>query len=703
MHKVGLLGAGYICEAHARAVVAASGVELAAVCDRSLPRAEEAARRFGIARVYSSLQDMLASDVDVVHVLLPADAHIGPTRQVLEAGKHALVEKPMGLAAAECRELAALAHENGVRLAVNHNFLFLPAVEKLRADAADGTLGRIDRLSLNWLYPLGSLQFGPYDNWMLREPRNLFFELGPHLVSLMLEVAGKPEELRAMAGRPIDLPGGGRVYRQWQVMARRGDTAIDLTLSVVPGMIDRSIVARGHAAVAKADLERDLYLREEPSGQPLMFDNLLGPLSAGAQVLGGAGRTFARSLAGTLRKAPEANPFTLSIARLVAEFYRTLDTAPDSRLQGELGADVIETCERIVESAGVSSTHRERSVSTAGALPARPTVLVIGGTGFIGKHLVRGLVREGIGVRVATRSVAPARIALEGLDVEVVAGDLADPVFLDAALEGVETVYHLAKSNGRNWDDYYRQDVLVTKNIAERALAMGIRRFIYTGTIDSYFSGRASDVITCDTPLDERLESRNLYARSKGACEAMLMELHRGKKLPLVIMRPGIVIGEGCAPAHWGVGKFMADTRVQFWGDGRHALPFVLVEDVADALLRARTTPGIEGQCFLITDAPLMSGREYVEAVSQASGTRLRADSVPIWRYYVGDLLKEAVKHLIRHPNRRVPTYRDWASRSHRARYDSVKTREMLGWRPAGTRAALVERGIVLPVRESMR
>jgi hypothetical protein len=89
--------------------------------------------------------------------------------------------------------------------------------------------------------------------------------------------------------------------------------------------------------------------------------------------------------------------------------------------------------------------------------------------------------------------------------------------------------------------------------------------------------------------------------------------------------------------------------------------------------------------------------------VSQASGTRLRADSVPIWRYYVGDLLKEAVKHLIRHPNRRVPTYRDWASRSHRARYDSVKTREMLGWRPAGTRAALVERGIVLPVRESMR
>ena len=148
---------------------------------------------------------------------------------------------------------------------------------------------------------------------------------------------------------------------------------------------------------------------------------------------------------------------------------------------------------------------------------------------------------------------------------------------------------------------------------------------------------------------------------------------------------------------------FLSDTRVRLWGDGLHPLPFVLVEDVADALVLALDAEGIEGQCFLLTDEPLLSAQEYVAAVSATCGTRLRVRPTPIWRFYAEDLLKEAVKHLIRHPNRRMPSYRDWNSRSNRARFDSAKTRERLNWRPAGTREALVARGIAEPVRDLMR
>jgi len=112
---------------------------------------------------------------------------------------------------------------------------------------------------------------------------------------------------------------------------------------------------------------------------------------------------------------------------------------------------------------------------------------------------------------------------------------------------------------------------------------------------------------------------------------------------------------------------------------------------------------GIEGQSFLITDEPLLSGSDYVDIVSRQSGTRLRVEPTPIWKFFVADVIKELVKNVIRHPNRRVPSYRDWDSRSHRARYDSEKTRQILGWRPAGTKAALIERGIVPAVRDSMR
>jgi len=129
----------------------------------------------------------------------------------------------------------------------------------------------------------------------------------------------------------------------------------------------------------------------------------------------------------------------------------------------------------------------------------------------------------------------------------------------------------------------------------------------------------------------------------------------------------------------------------------------VLVDDVAEGLALGMTVPGIEGQTFLLTDDALLSAQDYVNELSAASGTRISAPPTPIWRFFVLDVAKEAVKHLIRHPNRRVPSYRDWNCRAHRARYDSRKTRELLGWQPAGTREAMVRDGIVAAVRHYFR
>ena len=113
--------------------------------------------------------------------------------------------------------------------------------------------------------------------------------------------------------------------------------------------------------------------------------------------------------------------------------------------------------------------------------------------------------------------------------------------------------------------------------------------------------------------------------------------------------------------------------------------------------------PGIEGKTLLLTDEPLLSAREYADEVAAASATRIDAVPTPIWRFFALDLAKEAVKFLIRHPNRRVPSYRDWDCRAHRARYDSSETRDVLGWKPASTRDAMVKDGIVSAVDHYFR
>jgi nucleoside-diphosphate-sugar epimerase len=700
--KVGLLGAGYISDLHARSVKARRDLKLVAVCDRSQTRAQAAAMRYGIPQALTTLEELLATDVDVVHVLTPPDQHVEAARRVLQSGRHAFVEKPLGVSAEECRALAELAEQRNVRLSANHNFLFLPSARKLLRHAADGTLGRLDQVTLKWMAPLGILRSGPFDNWVLRDPRNLLFEIGPHLVSFVIALVGRLDELRAYASQPLDLPNGARVYRHWHIYGTRGATAVDMTLSVAAGPTIKTVALRSHAASADCDFERDTYQVFDQKGSNPAIENFIHGADKAAHAFVDACRGILRSAWYTLAKRPAQNPFGASVQASIDAFYDSLDRPQTPLLDARFAVDVIAECEAIAATA-LGSGERAKPTPAGVIVPrASPRVMVFGGTGFIGRHLVRALAAEGVAVRVATRNAQSAQAALAGTRVDLIQGDLSDARFLDSALRGIEVVYHLAKFEGRTWEEYVQGDVKPTQALAERALEAGVKRLIYTGTIASYYAGSAGDVIDSDSALDEQIERRDFYARSKAACEALLLDLHRKRGLPVVIFRPGIVIGPGSPPAHWGVGMFVTETRVRLWGDGNNPLPFVLVDDVVSALVLARNTPGIEGQTFLLTDEPLLSARDYVHALSRALGVNVRAVPTPIWRYYAAELLKEGLKHAIRHPNRRTPSYRDWRSRSQNARYDSSKTRRVLGWSPSGSRAVVIERGITAPAREWM-
>jgi predicted dehydrogenase/nucleoside-diphosphate-sugar epimerase len=694
--KVGLLGAGYILAAHAKALAGVGTVELRAVCDVSKDRASQAAAAFGIAQVFTSLQQLLESDCDVVHILLPPFMHEDAARQLLMAGKHVFFEKPMGLSSTECQSVVDLAKSKNLRLGVNHNFLFLPGYETLRHEVSNGTIGAIDHLNVNWLYALGLIQFGPYNNWMVGSQGNLMFELGSHLAAFATDLLGPLDDVAAVASHSIDLPGDQKVYRHWNVIGRRGATSVSLNLSVAPGQADRSVHVRGSGAAAHFDFERDLFWREQTQSNSAMFDPLITARATAKQINSHGWKNVRRYLGATFSRTPHTMAFQDGISRSVAAFYSDFQGPIDRRLDGQFGVEVIRLCERIVAAAGADPAAPPKPIRTDDR-PAlcRPTVLVVGGTGFIGKRLVKSLTDRGVGVRVLSRSVSSARIALAGLPVDVAQGGHDDRAVLDKALDGIEVVYHLAKATGQRWQDYVVGDVEPTRVLAEAALAHKVKRFIYTGTIDSHYSANANDVITCDTPVDANLAHRNLYARSKAACEALLKKMHTQQGLPLVIFRPGVVIGAGSPPAHWGVGMFHSDTRAQLWGDGTTKLPLVLVDDVAEGLALGMSTPGIEGQTFLLIDEPLLTAREYIAEVEAATSTRISAPAHPIWKFFALDVAKETVKHLIRHPNRRVPSYRDWDCRSHRARYDSKKTTTVLGWKPAGTRDALVSVGIV--------
>ena len=296
----------------------------------------------------------------------------------------------------------------------------------------------------------------------------------------------------------------------------------------------------------------------------------------------------------------------------------------------------------------------------------------------------------------------PSRLPADLNDprVDIVVGDLSQGSGLAPALEGIRCVYHLARPHVKTWEEWTEHEIEATRRVAEACLTAKVGRLIYTGTIDSYYAGAKAGTITEETPLDPHIGWRNYYARAKAISEQALMAMQRDRGLPVVIFRPGIVIGRGGSPLHWGIGMWSFDAVCQLWGRGRTPLPLVLVEDVASALLAALDVPGIEGESFNLVAESDLTARDYLDALERSVGVEFQKIPTPLWKFYLTDAAKWLVKRAIRHPDRRRPSYRDWESRTQRAHYDCSKARRVLNWAPADARAEIIRHGIDEPARE---
>ena len=122
-----------------------------------------------------------------------------------------------------------------------------------------------------------------------------------------------------------------------------------------------------------------------------------------------------------------------------------------------------------------------------------------------------------------------------------------------------------------------------------------------------------------------------------------------------------------------------------------------------NGLIGAMETAGIEGQSFNLIGAPCLSAQEYLDELDRAGGMRIQRHATPIFKFYLRDMVKWVVKVAVRHPERRLPSYRDWESRTQRAVFDCTAAKTTLGWQPVSDRTELVRQGIEVPLLETMR
>lgn len=173
-------------------------------------------------------------------------------------------------------------------------------------------------------------------------------------------------------------------------------------------------------------------------------------------------------------------------------------------------------------------------------------MLVTGATGFVGSAVVRCLLERGLAVRALVRATSNRR-NLEGLDVDVVEGDLGDPPSLVQALEGCRGLFHVA-ADYRLWtpdpDGMFATNVEGTRNILRAAAEAGLERIVYTSSVATL--GIESDGQSADEDTPVRYEDMiGPYKQSKFLAEAEVSRMARERGLPVVIVNPSTPVGPG--------------------------------------------------------------------------------------------------------------------------------------------------------------
>lgn len=191
-----LIGTGFIGPVHLEAL-RRIGVPVVGVLGSSPERSRQAAATLGIARAYTSLEELLAdAAVEVVHITSPNAAHYEQAKRSLEAGRHVVCEKPLALTSVETAELVRVAAHSGKVAAVNYNVRFYPLAIEARERIRRGDLGDVYHVTgayvQDWL--LHATDF----NWRVLADQagqtRAVGDIGTHWLDLLTYISGRAVE-----------------------------------------------------------------------------------------------------------------------------------------------------------------------------------------------------------------------------------------------------------------------------------------------------------------------------------------------------------------------------------------------------------------------------------------------------------------------------------------------------------------------------
>ncbi len=241
-------------------------------------------------------------------------------------------------------------------------------------------------------------------------------------------------------------------------------------------------------------------------------------------------------------------------------------------------------------------------------------ILVTGGTGFMGSRLVKRLVEKGHTVRAMAIENDPQLPKLEGVDCEIVTGDITKPQTLEEPMRGVQTLFHLAAVLvSDNPELFHRINYEGTRNVVDKAVEAGVEHFVYISAAAANYKVRTT------------------YGKTKFQAE-QLMKRKRGNT-NFTMIRPTLIYGPG------GGGQELViyiDQLKKFkWfiplvGSGKARKRWVCIDDVIEGLTLLVDKPITYGKTYNFGGGSAHSMREYTEMLCQQLGINKPIVPIPV-------------------------------------------------------------------------
>ncbi len=314
-------------------------------------------------------------------------------------------------------------------------------------------------------------------------------------------------------------------------LVRRGEVTGTLVVTLEGRPVESYLRVVGKNGALFADYVRSTTQRSIGPGSS-GIDKLFAPYRQAWQLLTGTTSSMANRFLKSQRSYP-------GLTELFSAFYESVRTKSPSPLSPESLLDTVRICERVAEALKVGEA---KALASAAPRPIDSRgVLVTGGTGFLGKEIVRALLKRNRPVRVVARREPSPWERIMGA--EYVVADVATGV-ASHLFKGVDTIIHAAAETAGGWPEHQRNSLDATAQMIKGAAAAGIRHFIHVSSLAVLAQGTGSP-IGDNHPLEPDSKGSGPYVWGKLESEKLAVQLGKDLGVSVKIARPGALVNYG--------------------------------------------------------------------------------------------------------------------------------------------------------------